>query len=421
MQPVNVNPPLCSTLGSNAKSIHKARKPAPDGHPAESRRIRYDRLKVAGRLLYDRAAESVHRTCKCHRFVHSDIAGVGVWQTADREGARLSGVGTCGSVWACPVCAPKIASRRQVELVAGQVAAHAMGRHGYLLTLTFPHERGMALVEISAGFADALRRFKNSRAYKAFMERHARLGSVKGLEVTYGGNGWHPHVHELVWAAPGLLDDVRGLDSLKAAWFAALVKAGLADQSQLSDVLAHGLDLRGGDDAAAYIAKYGRDEKWGVSSEVMPATGAKAGRSGQVTPWQLLAQAAQGDREAGALFREYALAFEGRRALTWTPGLKAKLGIEELSDDDLAALGEEPAPQERQVGRMTTDQYQEILARDRLADLLYTVATWPGMQQTDLDDLVEGWTTGPRRSTGQIWVRHPGAGAVPIMPRGTYA
>lgn len=410
-----------NTLGNEAKSIHAARKPKPGAASAESRRIRYDRMRTVGRLLFDRNAEHVHRTCKCHRFLFSEEAGVGVFQTREVEGARLSGVNTCGSVWACPVCAPKIASRRQVELEAGQVRAHAQGLHGYLLTLTFPHEHGMPLVEITGAFAVAMQRFKNSRAYKGFMERHQRLGSVKGLEVTWGHNGWHPHVHELVWAAPGLLEDTRGLDRLKAAWVNCLLKAGLGSPAQQSDMMAHGLDFRGGDDAAAYIAKYGRDEKWGVSHEVLPGPSAKAGQAGHMTPWQLLARAADGDGQAAALFREYAQAFEGKRALTWTPGLKDALGIKDLSDEELAELGETPAPEEHQVGRLTTDQYQAVLARDLVADLLYIVATWPGMGQDDLDDLVDGWIAStPRRSSGQVWVRQRGVGAVPIMPAGHF-
>lgn len=406
-----------STLGSSAKSVHK--EPGRSGS-AESKRNRYSKLKTAQRLLWDSSAEHVHRTCKCHRRITSEAAGIGVWQGVDVASARLSGVGTCGSVWACPVCAMKIASGRQVELEFGQVAAHARGKHGYLLTLTFPHEAGMPLADITGAFGKALQKFKNSSSYKGYMRRHGRIGSVKGLEVTHGGNGWHPHVHELVWALPGLLEDTRGLDRLKAAWVDALLKCGLGSSEKRSDMLAHALDFRGGDDAAAYIAKYGRGERYGLSNEVLPTPTAKAGRGEHATVWQLLERAEQGDREAGELFREYAMAFEGKRALTWTPGLKDLLGVRDMTDDDLAAMGEEPKPEETIVGRLTVDQYQAVWGRDLLADLLWIVATWPGMQQNDLDELVDGWIAHtPRRSSGRCWLNAPG-GEREILPSGHY-
>ncbi len=406
-----------STLGSSAKPVHTGK---PSTGAAESKRNRYAKLKTAQRLLWNQAAEHVHRTCKCHRRITSEASGIGVWQGVDVAGARLSGVGTCGSVWACPVCAMKIASGRQVELEFGQVAAHAMGLHGYLLTLTFPHEAGMPLAEITGAFGKAIQKFKNSRAYKGFTVRHGRIGSVKGLEVTHGGNGWHPHVHELVWALPGLLEDTRGMDRLNGAWVDALLKVGLGSMEKRSDMLAHALDLRGGDDAAAYIAKYGREERYGISNEVLPTPSSKAGMGDHATVWQLLERAERGDRAAGDLFREYAYAFEGKRALTWTPGLKDKLGVRDMTDEQLAELGEEPKPVETLVGRLTVDQYQAVWSRDLLADLLYIVATWPGMTQTDLDDLVDGWIAHtPRRASGRCWLNAPG-GDREIMPSGHY-
>lgn len=81
-------------------------------------------------------------------------------------------------------------------------------------------------------------------------------------------------------------------------------------------MLAHALNVRGGNQAAEYIAKYGRDERWGQSSE-MTRHYAKQGAAGErdgllhFTPFQLLIWAGSGDEWATRKFIEYARAIEG--------------------------------------------------------------------------------------------------------------
>lgn len=383
------------TLGIDTTSIHTAKTESirKATWQAEAIRRRFGLRRTVQGLLFDKdrkGGDGQHRTCFCGRGVREGQGFVGVYRAANGK-ARYKGLTACGDVWACPSCAAKIAGERRKELEAALVSGQIRGFNGYLLTLTFPHERGMSLDELAGAFSKALASFKNSRTYQRFMERHGRLGQIKALEVKHGGNGWHPHVHELVLAKPGLLEDTRGLDELKQAWVKALIKNGLGDSSKASDMLAHALDFRGGDDAAAYIAKYGHDERWGMSSEMTEGM-KKVGTdpAGHHTPFQLAEMAGQGDSEAAALFAEYARAMKGRRAITWTRGLKKELlGEDDLTDEALAAL-DEPAPEEEFVGHVAIDRYQEILARRLEGDLLYHVATWMGeMTQEHLDQVVD--------------------------------
>lgn len=385
-------------LGIDTKSIHSA----------EVKRARYTMRRSIQRMTYAPAegANGQHRVCACGRGVRDGQAGISILRRAGGGGARYRGLTACGDVWACPVCAAKISEVRRRELQKAIVVANLRGSHAYLLTLTLPHEFGVDLGALMGPFAKALQRLKNSRGYKAFMERHGRLGQIKALEVKHGPNGWHPHVHELVIAAPGLLEDTRGLDDLRAAWVASLLKSGIGDTSKVSDMLAHALDLRGGDDAAAYVAKYGHEERWGMASEMtqwMKKTGGV--RGDHFTPFELAAMGAAGDAHARRLFAEYLEAFKGRRAMTWTRGLRARLlDDEELTDEQAAAL-DDPMPDEEHVGHIDLDRYQEIVARKREGDLLYHVSIWTGpMGQADLDELIDGWIdAGPRLSSGAMF------------------
>lgn len=386
---------------------------------AEAARYRYALRRTAQGLLFDRerqGAEGQHRTCFCGRGIREGQAGVSVYRTATGK-ARYSGLWSCGDVWACPSCAAKIAGERRKELEKAMVAAHMMGYQGYLLTLTFPHEHGISLEDMLGPFAKALQGFKNSKIWKGMAERHGRLGQIKALEVKHGGNGWHPHVHELLIARPGVLEDVRLIDALRSEWVKQLLKHGLGDSAKRSDMLAHALDLRGGDDAHAYIAKYGHDERWGISSEMtqgMKKIGTDA--QGHHTPFELLAMAEQGDGRAAALFREYVAAFKGKRAMTWTRGLRKALfgSDDEATDEALAAL-DEPKPEEDFVVSLDTELYQELLARRLEGEFLYHVGTWIGELSEDnalaiAHDLI---ASRPRRWTG--WLAQAGRGVKKLI------
>ena len=137
-----------------------------------------------------------------------------------------------------------------------------------LMTLTFPHEADWPLGDLLKRFDRARNRFTNSRAFKKILGNEGSascIGRVTSLEVTHGVNGWHPHLHVLLFLGRDL--STHETDTLKKMWVNHLFKVGLGEAAKLTDMMAHALDLRGGEDAAAYIVKYGREEDWGRSEE----------------------------------------------------------------------------------------------------------------------------------------------------------
>jgi hypothetical protein len=333
----------------------------------------------------DFAPDQQHRLVWCGRIVLRE--SVGVYRAAAGGNSRLSGVNACGCIWGCPVCAAKITETRRKELVANMGRAGELGLSAYLMTLTFPHGREDDLAGLLKRQSKALIHFKNSRMYKDTMKAEKRLGSVRSLEVTFGEeNGWHPHTHDLVFCAGNL---AAHLDTMKAQWFKSLKHAGIATDSQVNDVLEHGLDIRGGAYAAAYVAKYGHElaqEGWGMSGELTKSHAKLGMRSGRYSPFQLLQFAGNGDAKAAALYREFVLCFDGKRMLSYSPKLKAQLGQADLSDEVLAAM-ETPLPDEQFAGSISVEDYHEVVRRDAVFELMDYAASCLTDQDTAQDDL----------------------------------
>lgn len=91
------------------------------------------------------------------------------------------------------------------------------------------------------------------------------------------------------------------------------------------------------------------------------------------TPFDFLrAYLANGsDRQAAALFKEFAQTFKGKRQLSWSKGLKAMFAIEETTDEELATKVEESAVL---LGLLTVDQWRDVLKVDGRATVLEIAA-----------------------------------------------
>jgi hypothetical protein len=384
--------------------------------PNSDRFRKYSLTRRAGAILYDpaRQAAEQHRTCWCHRGVANAADNVTIYRTVTGDSARMHGVTTCKSVWTCPTCSARICAVRQAELGEGLKNWVGQGGYVFLMTLTTPHEKGQPLAELLPGLTKATTHFKNSKTYKRIFAKGVRKGSVSSLEVTLGeGNGWHPHRHDLVFSTPdtfgAVTEGVNGrlssrlIDELKAQWYESLRKAGLCEPHERSDVLAHGLDIRGGQYAAEYIAKFGKEQKWGLSREVTMHA-AKVGTDNKgAHPFQLLAWAEEGDGLAVEQFREYAEAFEGKRMLTWSRGLKKELtGLEDTTDEQAA---DQVLPEEAAVGTIDSEALSVIQSRRLLAVFLEFVATHcsdPETAQADIDAWLEAARTLPKLARGEV-------------------
>jgi hypothetical protein len=305
---------------------------------------RWQLQTMSRKLLPDEAVAT------CLRNVIDGVSCVSVVHVPATQSAHYAGLQTCGSVWVCPVCGAKITERRKKEIEDGMAYARSMGLRVVMLTYTFKHAHGDILIDMLDAMTRAFASYRSGRPYSRLKRAFGVEGYIRALEVTYGdANGWHPHVHELVFLNPGV--DIKGFgDEARRLWENAAARHGLSMNE-------HGFDIEDCDDKiAAYIAKFGQEpsEKtqqayqigWNEASElakwhIKKGKAATLGQDEHVTPFGLLRYAAGGDTRAGWLFQEYARCFKGRHQLQWSRGLKEKFGLVEKTDEELAAEEDE--------------------------------------------------------------------------------
>lgn len=354
-------------LGMIAKSVDQQRRGNPQKAPDADRSSRYQLQRVAANLIYQPAAPKQERVCTCHRW--RTVGTVQVRVDHARNKAIFSGLESCSNVWACPICSGLITEERRHDLQAAIDAWTKQGGEVYLMTLTLPHIRADNLSGLIALASEASKRFKQSKTFRAVMEQAGRIGNVRATECTWGSwHGWHPHYHELIFARK---DQLPLLEQLRAAWVAALLKSGAADAAQLNDINLHSFDVRGGDFAAEYVAKFGHEASfkskleagatWGAAREMVKGQSKVAHTMRGSTPFTLLVHAERGDDQAAALFREFYWAFKGRRQLTWSPGLRARLGVgEEKADEEITAQ-QQSAPEFETVATLQREDWALVL------------------------------------------------------------
>lgn len=310
--------------------------------PKQHRAQRFALKSVVNRLL------PTSRTSKCCRWRVPKQA-LQVHRSIEHGKAFFSGLQVCASVWSCPVCAAKISERRRAELVTSVALAKSMGMHVKLLTLTVPHGLGDDLPTLLVQIRNAWRRTTTGRAGKDFRKLLGVRGTIRALEVTYGENGFHPHLHVLLFLDQDATNAcIQGL--FTPIWQDACTKAGLPRPSD-----AHGCRVDDGSKAARYASK------WGLESE-MTKSHTKQGRNGSRTPWDFLRgflERSEGWQQDAHLFRTYAAAFKGQRQLYWSNGLRALLAMgQEATDEEVAAVQDDTAIE---LAELTDEQWRAIL------------------------------------------------------------
>ena len=343
--------------------------------PMEGRIQRFILQSIVRKLLPKSRTNNCLRVRGSHKPVWSrDVIPqtIKVWQSKEHKTAFFSGLQTCGSVWQCPVCAAKISERRRAEVLAAMIAWKAQGGTVNMLTLTCPHQRSDDLAELLVKQAKALNSFWADRQVKAIFREMGNIGHIKATEATHGrlspyNNGWHPHYHVLMFDGSGVdlarFDKAQMTDwqvKLYLRWANACKLAGLGEPSYQ-----HGLKLDDGSKADKYISK------WGLENEITKGHTKKA-TTGE-TPFDLLRalQADPTDRQAAALFIEFATVFKGKRQLRWSKGLKARFAVEEKTDDELT---EEKDDFAQVLGQLTIEQWRDVLAVEGRGPLLSAAA-----------------------------------------------
>ena len=314
------------------------------------------------------------RTAKCLRIRAYD-KDVQVWKSKNHKTASYAGLQTCGSVWVCPVCGAKVVERRRGEIQQAMAMHRACGGEVHLLTLTVPHTRFNALDDLLERQGKALQGFLRDFTVKAVFMKMGYIGQIRGYETTHGrkgtNNGWHPHFHFLQFVM------VKG--TLRSSWTgkrgsicggdAYCQKAGLGSPS-----FQHGIDLRDGSFASNYVAK------WGLEDEMTKGHIKKGKAGGNAFDLLRAVLADKEDKQAAALFAEFAKAFKGKRQLSWSNGLKAKFNLAEKNDEELASELEDNA---ELLGLLTPDEWRDVLkVRARATVLeLAAAAGWPAVKK----------------------------------------
>lgn len=321
---------------------------------AEHRRERYRRRAVAQRrdVRAARAAAGLDpygsdgwakpsRRAFCGRA--RSIGSVAVKVRHDEAGshAHFSGVQHCGSVWACPVCAPIIRRERAEEITEAARRHLASGGGIAMVTFTLRHSRIDSLSVLMRLLCDAYQDMSRSRAFRDWRADSGQRGSITATEITYGVAGWHPHRHVLMlFDRPVTREDEAAVrDELFDMWSHAVDRCGGRTVSR--DAFDVRAVTRGEEQVASYVTKTIKGVD-GIGAEVSLAD-VKAGRAaGSINPFQLLdVETAEAER----LWNEYADATKGRSAIRWSRGLRDALGMgRERTDeeivDELERVGE---------------------------------------------------------------------------------
>ena len=306
-------------LGNTRIVLHDSSKPS-------NRQVRYDLRNVINDV------SRLERVRKCGRVPIGHFVSVRACEDGSRAG--YSGLHTCGSVWACPVCAAKISARRTEELQ--EVLSHAEqdGYRASLLTLTMRHNAGDSLAVMWQALSKAWGLVTSGKGWVQMKERIGLVGWARTVEVTHGAHGWHVHVHALLVSKSDPTLDILSAQHVIGRWSAGLAKYGLESVADSG-----GFDWEcaaRGDGAAlsAYVAKLGSS---GLAAEA--TLGAfKTAKRGNRTPFQIAQDiATTGDKADLALWWQYERVSKGKRALTWSKTLREYSKIKEISDEEIAA------------------------------------------------------------------------------------
>jgi hypothetical protein len=291
------------------------------------RHVRYAQREVLWR------ESTIERVRKCGRVPMSD----GHVLARDNAGVvHYSGLTTCGSIWACPVCSGKIRNSRAEDISAATAHWDLAGNSVYMATFTAPHDLGMKLKPLLSTIADGFRSVISGRAWVKLRKSLGIVGTIRSMEVTHGANGWHPHLHVLIYV-DGKMDALQLATLvlyLRDRWRRFITEAGYRAPSD-----EHGVQVDrclSAAEAGLYIAKT-QDGK-SVGNE-MARGDLKDARNGGRTPFAILDDFRwTGDTDDLRLWHEYERATKGRQAITWSKGLRALLEVEEQekTDEELA-------------------------------------------------------------------------------------
>lgn len=260
----------------------------------------------------------------------------------DGSAAHFSGTERCGSIWACPVCASVIRPERASEIQHAVTEHTKQGGALLFLTLTIRHHRTMRLADTLDAVLTCWQKLLRGKAWGTAKDRYGIEGYIRSVEVTVGENGWHPHAHVVLFLSRDITEQEAQQfgDEVHGRW-SRYVKAATGAMPTRT----HGVDVQrvSGDGRviAQYLAKLQEDHagEWDVGAELARSDVKRGRGSSSLVPFELLdplhAQDEMDDDARRRLWLEYYAATKGRRAITWSRGLKARYDVAERTDEEV--------------------------------------------------------------------------------------
>lgn len=295
---------------------------------------------------------------KCLRFP----TGAGVDVRYAEERARFGQLQTCKSVHVCPICGQTIAGHRKDEIATAIERWQERGGAVTMATFTLQHNAQQPLADVAGKLARAYRSLKDGKRWQTFKAGSALVGSIAATEYTYGLNGWHPHKHVLFLTDKPM--SIQHMMWLKERWCAVVARAGGVAVKQACDVRPISA---GGSGIGGYVAK----NDWGAAHELALSPRKRSRADGGITPMGMLVDVAStGNAHSGARFVEYAEWTYRKNHIVWSRGLKARLGIDDQTDDEIV---EEFTHEAEIVTRFERGAWYVILANEARHMVLATV------------------------------------------------
>ena len=386
--------------------------PAPEAAPWV---LRYARQAAAVEILCSVSARAscpdvelrdipYHRQAGCHRWLATrrgpdgaeKVTSVDLLYHAAAARVYLAGLQSCGSAWVCACCSGVICDRHRLQIQGLLDAVRSQGGAVAHLTLTVQHHEGEDFRALLKDLAAAKRKLLSGSAWEDFTAATGYRGSIRVIEVTHGGFGWHPHMHVLlVFERPykhlllGRKKETVG-EWLSRRWLSSLAAVG---RSGLRGVAAKLQDASWS--AEEYLTKTGRSERWDMDAELTMHT-RKVGRPGGVSPtgmldgylavgllggdpdelpdvgasaWSLPTGRADGRSWYAALYREYATATRGLHMFHASEGLYDSYAVEAPAPDEVIAAGEVAAQGLPVLVMLTVHQWRQVLVNDARGEL----------------------------------------------------
>lgn len=290
----------------------------------------------------------------CRRGPRGDA--VELKRRVERDGPRahFAQLVYCGKP-ICPLCGPKIAAERASDIAVALSAHYAAGGRVMFATYTLRHDRGQRLTTLLTGLSKGWSAIRQNKTPRRLLYAYT-AGWIKRLEVTAGGNGWHPHLHVFRFLKPGVTDAQAAelADAEYAAWSRAAARHGLGTPDR-----EHGLSWKVLDLATAHekVADYAAK----TAALELASAGTKRGRRGASrSPLQVLHDFGQNGLERDrALWFEYVEAMHGRHHIEWSQGLRRLLlaDVPEVTDEEAAASDDQLG---KLLGLLSPETWQRI-------------------------------------------------------------